>query len=69
MIAHRLLTVMDADDVLVLDQGNLIERGTHESLLSTPNSLYSKLWETQYFGIKKPQEQEERNKAEQIKLM
>lgn len=65
MIAHRLLTVMDADDILVLDQGNLVERGTHESLLSVPNSLYSKLWETQYLGMKKPQGQEDRNKAEQ----
>lgn len=68
MIAHRLLTVMDADDVLVLDQGNLVERGTHESLLSMPNSLYSKLWETQHMGMKKLQEQEERNKTEQLKM-
>lgn len=64
VIAHRLLTVMDADDILVLDQGKLIERGTHESLLSTPNSLYSRLWETQHLGMKKPQEQE-RSKAKQ----
>jgi len=68
VIAHRLLTVMDADDVLVLDQGNLVERGTHESLLSMPNSLYSKLWETQHMGMKKLQEQEERNKTEQLKM-
>lgn len=68
MIAHRLLTVMDADDVLVLDQGNLVERGTHESLLSMPNSLYSKLWETQHMGMKKLQGQEERNKTEQLKM-
>lgn len=62
MIAHRLLTVMDADDILVLDQGNLVERGTHESLLATPNSLYNKLWETQYLGMRKSQEE---NKAGQ----
>ncbi|EGI70982.1 ATP-binding cassette sub-family B member 7, mitochondrial [Acromyrmex echinatior] len=66
VIAHRLLTVMDADDILVLDQGNLIERGTHESLLSIPNSLYSKLWETQYLGMKKSQEQKEKNQAGQF---
>ncbi|XP_018053279.1 PREDICTED: ATP-binding cassette sub-family B member 7, mitochondrial [Atta colombica] len=66
VIAHRLLTVMDADDILVLDQGNLVERGTHESLLSIPNSLYSKLWETQYLGMKKSQEQKEKNQAEQF---
>ncbi|XP_026825274.1 ATP-binding cassette sub-family B member 7, mitochondrial [Ooceraea biroi] len=57
VIAHRLMTVMDADDILVLDQGNLIERGTHESLLATPNSLYSKLWETQHLGMRKSQEE------------
>jgi ABC-type transport system involved in Fe-S cluster assembly fused permease/ATPase subunit len=57
VIAHRLLTVMDADDILVLDQGNLIERGTHESLLAIPNSLYSRLWETQHFGMKKSQKE------------
>lgn len=44
---------MDADDILVLDQGSLVEKGTHDSLLSIPNSLYSKLWETQHLGIKK----------------
>lgn len=62
MIAHRLLTVMDADDILVLDQGSLIERGTHDSLLATPNSLYSRLWEAQHIGMKKSQEE---RKAEQ----
>ncbi|KAG5337418.1 ABCB7 protein, partial [Acromyrmex charruanus] len=66
VIAHRLLTVMDADDILVLDQGNLVERGTHESLLSIPNSLYSKLWETQYLGMKKSQQQKEKNQAGQF---
>ncbi|KYN01030.1 ATP-binding cassette sub-family B member 7, mitochondrial [Cyphomyrmex costatus] len=66
VIAHRLLTVMNADDILVLDQGNLVERGTHESLLSIPNSLYSKLWDTQYLGMKKSQEQKEKNQAEQF---
>lgn len=66
MIAHRLLTVMDADDILVLDQGNLVERGTHESLLSVSNSLYSKLWETQHLGMKRFQEQKEKSQAEQL---
>lgn len=66
MIAHRLLTVMDADDILVLDQGSLVERGTHESLLSVPNSLYSKLWETQYLGMKRSQDQKEKSQAEQL---
>lgn len=46
-IAHRLSTVMDADEILVLDNGRVSERGTHSTLIKNPNSLYSKLWEAQ----------------------
>ncbi|KAL0104628.1 hypothetical protein PUN28_017398 [Cardiocondyla obscurior] len=66
VIAHRLLTVIDADDILVLDQGNLVERGTHDSLLSVPNSLYSKLWESQYLGMKRLQDQKDKSQTEQL---
>lgn len=45
-IAHRLSTVMDADEILVLEKGKIIERGTHSELLLNGN-LYSKLWEKQ----------------------
>ncbi len=47
MIAHRLSTVMDADKILVLNQGSVAEQGTHTELLSDPNSLYSDLWQKQ----------------------
>ena len=47
MIAHRLGTVAGADQILVLDQGRIIERGTHRQLLSKPGSLYSHLWAQQ----------------------
>ncbi|KAG7199252.1 hypothetical protein KM043_018118 [Ampulex compressa] len=53
VIAHRLSTVMDSDEIFVLDNGNLVERGTHKSLLATQNSFYSKLWETQNIGMMK----------------
>lgn len=46
-IAHRLSTVMDASEILVLDKGRIAEQGSHSELLSKPNSLYSKLWEKQ----------------------
>ncbi|XP_076281712.1 ATP binding cassette subfamily B member 7 isoform X2 [Lasioglossum baleicum] len=53
VIAHRLSTVMDSDEIFVLDNGKLIERGSHESLLNVPNSFYNKLWKTQHIGMLK----------------
>ncbi len=47
VIAHRLSTVIDADCILVLDQGRLVEQGRHEELLAA-NGLYSRLYETQF---------------------
>lgn len=47
VIAHRLSTIKNADKILVLDQGKIIEEGTHESLLHTDNGLYKKLTELQ----------------------
>jgi len=47
-IAHRLSTVVDADEIFVLDEGAVVERGTHSELLDTPDSLYSRLWNTQH---------------------
>ncbi len=46
VIAHRLSTVRDADLILVLDQGRIVERGTHEELL-TAGGLYALLCRTQ----------------------
>ncbi|XP_050557659.1 iron-sulfur clusters transporter ABCB7, mitochondrial isoform X2 [Spodoptera frugiperda] len=46
-IAHRLSTVADADEILVLENGNVTERGTHAQLVGNPRSLYARLWERQ----------------------
>ena len=46
MIAHRLSTVVDADQIVVLDQGQVAERGTHEELLDL-GGLYAELWQRQ----------------------
>jgi ABC-type transport system involved in Fe-S cluster assembly fused permease/ATPase subunit len=46
VIAHRLSTVADAQQILVLDHGRIVERGTHQSLLAE-NGLYAQMWERQ----------------------
>jgi ATP-binding cassette subfamily B protein len=47
VIAHRLSTVLAADCILVLDQGRIVERGTH-SELTVRGGLYARLYETQF---------------------
>ncbi len=46
-IAHRLSTIRDADEIWVMDQGTLVERGTHDSLLAQ-DGVYAKLVRLQF---------------------
>ena len=56
VIAHRLSTVMDADQILVMDKGTIVERGTHRELLER-GGHYAQMW------LLQQQEEAEREKA------
>jgi ABC-type transport system involved in Fe-S cluster assembly fused permease/ATPase subunit len=56
VIAHRLSTVMDADQILVMDRGRIVERGTHRELLER-GGHYSQMW------LLQQREEAEREKA------
>ncbi|MCW2640787.1 MAG: abc transporter related protein [Dactylosporangium sp.] len=47
VIAHRLSTVRDADQILVIDKGRVVERGTHDELVAA-GGLYAELYRTQF---------------------
>ena len=59
VIAHRLSTVMDADEILVLDRGRIVERGTHRELL-LQQGAYGQMWALQ--------QQEDAQRAHQEEL-
>lgn len=46
-IAHRLINVIDADEIFVLENGKVVERGSHAQLIRKPASLYYTLWQKQ----------------------
>ena len=50
LIAHRITTLMNADNIIVLDKGRIKEEGTHEELLEK-GGLYRKIYELQTAGI------------------
>ncbi len=50
VIAHRLSTVLNADWILVMNRGEIVEQGTHAALLHIPDGLYTQLYRMQFAG-------------------
>lgn len=44
VIAHRLTTIQNAEQIIVLERGEIIEKGIHSELLRIPNGLYASMW-------------------------
>jgi len=53
VIAHRLSTIRRADRILVLDQGRIVDEGTHQQLMDRPDGIYRRLYESQ-FAVSEP---------------
>ncbi|ANS75536.1 ABC transporter [Paenibacillus yonginensis] len=51
IIAHRISSVQHADEIVVLDQGRIAQRGTHDQLLRDPDGLYASLYRIQQEGL------------------
>ena len=61
VIAHRLATIMDADQIVVMDQGRIVDQGTHEELLGN-GGIYTELYNLQ-FNMKEENDLEHRPRS------
>jgi ATP-binding cassette subfamily B protein len=55
MIAHRLSTVVDADQILVMEEGRIVERGRHDALLAS-GGRYAEMWQRQQEAAERQQQ-------------
>ena len=58
VIAHRLSTIQKMDRIIVIDNGKIIEQGSHRDLLNREDSLYKKLWSLQAGGFLADEDEE-----------
>lgn len=58
IVAHRLATVKNCDTIIVMDQGSIVEQGSHEELLALKGKYYQ-LWEMQQGNFRVREEEEQ----------
>ena len=52
VIAHRLATIINADKIIVMNQGQIVEQGSHNQLITNQNGYYKKLYDSQFISEK-----------------
>jgi len=60
IIAHRISSVKDADIIIVLDRGRIVERGTHEELLAA-GGMYRRIYDVQFKDLQQVRERLEKD--------
>ncbi len=48
IVAHHLATIMNADIIIVMDKGQIVEEGTHQKLINKTEGYYKKLYDSQF---------------------
>ncbi len=51
VIAHRLSTIKEMDRIIVIEDGKIVEEGSHQQLLRVTNGVYQRLWDIQVGGF------------------
>ncbi len=67
VIAHRLSTIQKMDRIIVIDNGKIIEQGSHKELLNKEGGLYNELWELQAGGFLKTDEEMTKEEEDNFK--